>query len=82
MSSRAIAFGGVVIDEGGRALLREPANHYDRYVWTFPKGRPNAGESPEETAIRETCEETGFVPEIVASIPGLSPAERPTMSTS
>lgn len=52
------AFGGVVID-GGLVLLREPTNHFGGYVWTFPKGRPDAGETPEETALRETREETG-----------------------
>ncbi len=31
------------------------------YVWTFAKGRPDPGETPEEAAIRETEEETGLL---------------------
>src|SRR5437879_10429948 len=54
------AYGGVIFDDKGRVLLREPTGHYDRYVWTFSKGRPEPGESPEDTAIRETREETGL----------------------
>src|SRR5437660_1590222 len=70
MSSMAMAYGGVVIDSEGLVLLREPANHYDDYVWTFSKGRPVEGELPEETALRETLEETGVIAEVVARIPG------------
>ena len=55
----ALAYGGVVIDEAGRVLLREPKNHFDYYVYTFPKGRPDEGESPEQAALREVREETG-----------------------
>ena len=28
--------------------------------WTFPKGHPETGESPEQTAVRELFEETGL----------------------
>ena len=58
------AYGGVVINDQGEILLREPRNHFDGYVWTFPKGRPEKeqrpGETPEETAFREVLEETGI----------------------
>jgi 8-oxo-dGTP pyrophosphatase MutT (NUDIX family) len=64
------AYGGVIIDPSGRVLLREPSGHFDGYVWTFPKGRPEKGESPEQTALREVREETGIVAKIVARIPG------------
>jgi 8-oxo-dGTP pyrophosphatase MutT (NUDIX family) len=30
--------------------------------WTFPKGRPEAGETPLESALRECKEEAGLVP--------------------
>jgi len=33
------------------------AKHKD---WTLPKGRPKPGETPEDTAVREAMEETGF----------------------
>ena len=38
------SYGGVVIDVWGRLLLRTPTNHFDGYVWTFPKGRQAPGE--------------------------------------
>ena len=64
------AFGGVLVDEQGRFLLREPQGHYDGYVWTFPKGRPEPGESPEQAALREVREETGYRALIVSKLPG------------
>lgn len=70
-----VACGGVVIDDDGRVLLREPANHFGGAAWTFPKGRPNEGEDPAKTALRETLEETGVSAEIVGGkpIPGSFP---------
>lgn len=65
-----LAYGGVVVDEGGRVLLREVANHWDDYVWTFAKGRADSGESPEEAALREVREELGVVGSIAREIPG------------
>jgi len=65
----ADAFGGVVIDTQHRVLLREPANHYGGYVWTFAKGRPDPGETPQETALREVREELGVEAEIIESLP-------------
>ena len=64
------AYGGVVIDDFGRVLLREPAWHYDDQVWTFAKGGPKRGESPEQTAVREVLEETGIAAVIVEKLPG------------
>ena len=64
------AYGGVVINSKGEVLLREPAGHYKGDFWTFAKGRPEPGESPEHTAVREVQEETGYRVEIVARIPG------------
>ena len=64
------AYGGVIINEQGQVLLREPSNHFDGYVWTFAKGKPNPSESPEQTALREVFEETGVRCRIVTKIPG------------
>lgn len=63
----------MLVDEFGRILLREPRNHFDGYVWTFSKGRPDAEESEEEAALREVLEETGIEAEILERIPGTFP---------
>ena len=67
---RKARFGGVVFDPAGRILLREPSNHYGGYHWTYPKGRPDPGEHPLDTALRETLEETGHRPVVVGHLPG------------
>lgn len=46
-----------VFDEDGRLLLMKRA---DDGTWCLPGGFVDSGESPEETAIRETREETGL----------------------
>ncbi|MDQ3879764.1 MAG: NUDIX hydrolase [Chloroflexota bacterium] len=67
-TARATSAGGVVFraSEGrvevALAHRREPA------LWALPKGTPNAGESLEQTALRETREETGLEAEVVAPI--------------
>lgn len=65
------AYGGILIRSEGRILLREPANHFDGYLWTFPKGKPDQGEQPEETALREVREETGYLAEVIDLLPGI-----------
>lgn len=65
---RANAFGGILM-AGGKILLREPANHFGGYVWTFAKGRMDAGETPQEAALREVFEETGYRAKITGMIP-------------
>lgn len=68
--AKAQAYGGVLLTRTGQVLLREPANHFDGYVWTFAKGKPNPGENPEQTALREVEEETGYPVEVVGVLPG------------
>lgn len=63
------AYGGVLV-QGDQILLREPANHYDGYVWTYAKGRLDPGETPEQCALREVLEETGYEASIVGKVPG------------
>jgi len=44
-------------------LLVHPAGNYNRKAaWSIPKGQPERLESFEETARRETMEETGVIP--------------------
>lgn len=67
----AQAYGGVLLRASGDILLREPTNHFDGYVWTFPKGKPDSEETSEATARREVLEETGYQVEIVGVLPGV-----------
>ena len=47
----------VLNDEGDQVLLQR---RRDFRIWTLPGGRTEAGESWEDSAVRETFEETGF----------------------
>ena len=58
----------MLVNAEGLLLLREPKNHYGGYVWTYAKGGPDAGETPEEAALREVREECGWDAKIVAEI--------------
>lgn len=64
------AYGGILVDDAGRILMREPKGHFDGYVWTFPKGKADPDESPEQAALREVLEETGYSAQIVSKLPG------------
>lgn len=56
--------GGVVVDGEGRvALIRVRRGTQDR--WVLPKGTVEAGERPEDAALREVREETGLEAEVV-----------------
>ncbi len=61
---------GLILWDGSRLLLRKPTGHFGGYFWTFPKGRIDPGESPEEAALRETLEETGYAARIIAPLEG------------
>lgn len=67
---REPAYGGVVVNADGKVLLVEPAEHFDGVVWTFPKGKQDKGESPEQTALREVREESGISATIISTLPG------------
>ncbi len=62
------ACGGIVIDPAGRVLLRKPVAQHKGRVWTFAKGKPFPGETPEQTALREVFEETGVTGRILKPI--------------
>lgn len=55
---------GIVYLTGDRVLLlmRSPASSSSPNVWGFPAGGTEEGESPEQTATRESVEETGHAP--------------------
>lgn len=69
----ADAYGGVLINDRGEVLLREPSGHFGGYTWTFAKGRPDPGETPAEAALREVLEETGQGAVILEAIPKIFP---------
>ncbi len=69
MSRRIRAAGGVVFRRTKRGNLRVLVAHRPGYDdWTLPKGKEDAGETREETAIREVLEETGYHCRIVARL--------------
>ncbi|HEX6222627.1 MAG TPA: NUDIX hydrolase [Acidimicrobiia bacterium] len=61
------AAGGLVFRESSKGKLKVLVAHRPRYDdWGLPKGKADKGETPEETAIREVLEETGYRCRIVA----------------
>lgn len=64
------AYGGVLINDQGQILLRRVANDFGGYKWSWAKGRSDPGETPEQAALRETREETGYQAEIIGQLPG------------
>lgn len=57
-----VGAGAIVFDDDGRLLLMKRA---DNGTWCFPGGIVEVPESPAETVVRETREETGLDVEIV-----------------
>jgi 8-oxo-(d)GTP phosphatase len=63
------AAGGVVFRKTSKGKIRVLVVHRPQYDdWTPPKGKADKGETPEETAIREVLEETGYRCRIVAPL--------------
>ena len=68
-----VSAGGLVIDSTGtKGLLIGRYDHKDttgkRVLWSLPKGHIEAGETPEQAAIREVAEETGITSSITKSL--------------
>ncbi len=51
--------GGVVLRHQDVLLIRV-SDSRGRPIWSFPKGRLDAGETPAQAAVREVLEETGW----------------------
>jgi len=72
---REISAGGVVIRKSGAKWemaaiqpQREPAPTSKKALLALPKGLVDAGEKPEQTAIREVLEETGLSAALVSKL--------------
>ncbi|MFI5343827.1 MAG: protein-tyrosine phosphatase family protein [Chlamydiales bacterium] len=59
-----IAAGTVIQLKDQRYVLAQPTGRFAGYSYTFPKGRPNDGESLQQAAIREAREEAGLEVEL------------------
>ena len=67
-TARATSAGGVVYRILDGALEIALVHRRSPPLWALPKGTPDSGETLEETALRETREETGLEVEAVAPI--------------
>ena len=59
---------GVMINDDGFVLIREPLNHYRGVRWEFYGGNVESGESINDGLNREVEEETGYKMEIAGKI--------------
>jgi 8-oxo-dGTP pyrophosphatase MutT (NUDIX family) len=65
---RAVSAGGIVYRRGDGHTEIVICGRDSDGVWGLPKGTPEAGESLEETAVREVSEETGLEVHIVDKV--------------
>lgn len=49
-----------IVVDGGRVLMIRRREREGKLLWAFPGGGIEAGESPEQAAVRETAEEVGL----------------------
>ena len=71
-NARATSAGGVVYRHTPTGPEIVLAHRRSPALWALPKGTPSGGETIEETALRETAEETGLAVEIEAPIGPIS----------
>jgi len=71
-NARATSAGGVVHRSEGERVEILLVHRRSPLLWALPKGTPDSGESIEETALRETREETGIEVEIEKPLGSIS----------
>ena len=71
-NARATSAGGVVHRPQGEGVEILLVHRRRPVLWALPKGTPDSGESIEETALRETREETGIEVEIESPLGSIS----------
>ncbi len=64
-----LSCGGVVFNDQGRVLLLRKE---EERRWCIPKGHVEPGETPQETALREIQEESGFICRIAGDLTEVS----------
>jgi len=65
---RAVSAGGIVYRRGDNGTEIVICGRDSDGVWGLPKGTPDAGESLEQTAVREVTEETGLEVRIIDKV--------------
>src|SRR5947209_6163146 len=63
-----VSSGGVLYRKNPGAIEVCLIAKRDMKVWAIPRGRVEPGENPEETAIREVREETGFQAKVLEKL--------------
>ncbi|MGE3855988.1 MAG: NUDIX hydrolase [Dehalococcoidia bacterium] len=68
MSRTAVSAGGIVFRRAEEGIEIVLVGRVAERLWALPKGTPDAGETLEETALREVREETGLEVRIVDTV--------------
>ena len=74
-SATATSAGGIVYryrDSIPQLVIGRRKRERDSHTWTLPKGTPHPGESLEQTALREVCEETGLTVRILSPLESIN----------
>ena len=59
-SGKHASAGCIIVEQDGRVWLVEPKNHFGGYEHTFPKGSQFSNLTLQQTALKETWEESGL----------------------
>ncbi len=74
-SATATSAGGIVVRRANgvpQFVAGKRRRDGDSFTWTLPKGTPIAGETTEQTALREVAEETGLEVRIVEPLDSIA----------